>query len=439
MLKKVIFLAGVVLMSMGLLRAQSGQPLVKHVVLITIDGSRPDFYLDPSWHADNIRALMAGGAAARGVNSVFPSMTYPSHTTIVTGVQPAKHGVYYNNMYEPNGPTGKMYWNDSSIKVPTVWAAAKQKGMTVAALFWPVSADAPVDYNIPDIGSMGEAVREKYSKPAGFVDELRKNVFGGDGKIEYGRDVNVGKIAAYVIKKAQPNLMTIHFFSVDHNEHMQGRDGDQVRAAVRGADSAVGIIVNALREAKILSETAIIVTGDHGFVDVKESVNPNVWLKRAGLLTDVKTDDWKAQFFSVGGSSYLYLKDRKDEATLKIVRHLLDTVTDGKKLFRVIDRRQMESIGGNPDVEFALSGLNGTSFGNAVTGEAMKPGHGGSHGYFPDFFEIRTGYVINGPGIRKGAVIEEMNQRDQAAIIVKLLGLSLPTAEGVAPAALFAK
>ncbi len=440
MLKKCLALAGVVMMSTGLLCAQSRQPLAKHVVLITIDGSRPDFYLDSSWHADNIRALMAGGSYAKGVNSVFPSMTYPSHTTIVTGVQPAKHGIYYNNMYEPNGPTGKMYWNDSSIKVPTVWAAAKQKGMTVAALFWPVSADAPVDYNIPDIGSMGEAVREKYSKPAGFVDELRANVFGGADKIEYGHDVNVGKIAAYVIKKAQPNLMTIHLFSVDHNEHGQGRDGDQVRAAVRGADSAVGIIVNALKEANILSETVIIVTGDHGFVDVKESVNPNVWLKQAGLMNDVKADDWKAQFFSVGGSTYLYLKDRKDEATLKTVQHLLDTLpAEDKKLFRVITPKKLKEIGGNPEVELALSGLEGASFGNSDKGPAVKPGHGGSHGYFPDFFEIRTGYVINGPGIRKGGVVEEMNQRDQAAIIAKVLGLDFPSAEGKAPEALFAK
>jgi predicted AlkP superfamily pyrophosphatase or phosphodiesterase len=434
-MKKWIVLTGILLTGGWMVQAQT----VKHVVVITVDGSRPDFYLDPSWHADNIRALMAGGAYAKGVNSVFPSMTYPSHTTIVTGVQPAKHGIYYNNMFEPNGPTGKMYWNDSSIKVPTIWAAAKQKGMTVAALFWPVSADAPVDYNIPDIGSMGEKVREKYSKPAGFVDELRKNVFGGDS-ISYGRDVNVAKIAAYVIKKAQPNLMTIHFFSVDHHEHMQGRDGDLVRAAVRGADSAVGIIVNALKEAKILSETVIIITGDHGFVDVKESVNPNVWLKQAGLLTDVKADDWKAQFFSVGGSTYLYLKDRKDKQTLKQVAHLLDTLpTEEKKLFRVISRKKLEEIGGNPEVELALSGLEGASFGNSDKGPAVKPGHGGSHGYFPDFFEIRTGYVINGPGIRKGAVIEEMNQRDQAAIIAKLLGLDFPSAEGKAPAELFAR
>src|ERR1700749_1010750 len=98
----------------------------KHVVFITIDGFRPDFYLEDGWKTPNLHALMKDGAYAKGVNSVFPSMTYPSHTTIVTGVQPAKHGVYYNGIYEPTGSTGKNYWNDSSIHMPTLWAAAKK-------------------------------------------------------------------------------------------------------------------------------------------------------------------------------------------------------------------------------------------------------------------------------------------------------------------------
>jgi Type I phosphodiesterase / nucleotide pyrophosphatase len=430
-LKKWLALAGLVLAS-GILRAQA-QPLATHVVLITIDGCRPDFYLDSGWHADNIRALMAGGAYANGVNSVFPSMTYPSHTTIVTGVQPLKHGIYYNT-----GPGEKVYWNDSSIKVPTIWGVATAKGMTVASLLWPVSADAPVAYDIPDIGSLGEKVREQYSKPAGFVDELRAKVFDGAASIQYGRDVNVAKIAAYVIGKARPNLMTIHLFSVDHNQHLQGRDGDQVRAAVRGADSAVGIIVQAVRSAGIGDSTVIIVTGDHGFLDVKVNVNPNVWLAQAGLITDLKQDQWKAQFYSVGGSSYLYLKDRKDKETLKRVQKILGDQPDSiKRLIRVISRREMDRIGGNPEVEFALSGLDGASFGNGVTGDAVRPGHGGTHGYFPDFFEIRTGYVAYGPGIRKGAVINEMDQRDQAVIIARLLGLDLPSADGRVPKGLF--
>ncbi len=67
----------------------------------------------------------------------------------------------------------------------------------------------------------------------------------------------------------------------------------------------------------------------------------------------------------------------------------------------------------------------------------MRPGHGGQNGYFPDFFEIRTGYVIHGPGIKKGAVIKEMNQRDQAAIIARILGLDFPSADGKVPKGLF--
>ncbi len=437
---KKIFIAAVLVAGMLAGMLTSRAQTVKHVVVVTVDGFRPDFYLDSSWHAVHIRELMAGGAYAKGVNSVFPSMTYPSHTTIVTGVQPARHGIYYNSMFEPNGPTGKMYWNDSSIKVPTLWGAAQQKNMKVASLFWPVSADAPVSYNIPDIGSMGEEVREKYSKPAGFVDEVKKNVFNGAAAIEYGKDVNVARIAAYVIKKDSPNLMTIHLFSVDHFEHQQGRDGDLVRSAVANADSAVGIIEEALKQAGIWEETVMIVTGDHGFLDVKRTVNPNVWLMQAGLITDVKKDDWKAQFFSVGGSSYLYLKDRKDKATLAKVRQLLNDQPDSvKQLFRFISRKELDGIGGNPEVEFALSGLNGASLGNAMTGVAVGLGHGGTHGYFPDFFEIRTGFVAYGPGIRQGGVIAEMNERDMAPAIARLLGLPFPSAVGKIPAGLLAR
>ena len=72
---------------------------------------------------------MKNGTYAMGVSSVFPSMTYPAHTTIVTGVQPARHGIYYNNVFEPTGSTGKIYWNDSTIKVPTLWSAASEKGL----------------------------------------------------------------------------------------------------------------------------------------------------------------------------------------------------------------------------------------------------------------------------------------------------------------------
>ncbi|RFM26276.1 alkaline phosphatase family protein [Deminuibacter soli] len=413
---------------------------VEHVVVITIDGFRPDFYLDSSWKATQLRQLMNEGVHANGVNSVFPSMTYPSHTAIVTGVWPVKHGVYYNNPFEPNGSTGKNYWNDSSIKVPTVWSAAQAKGLKVASLLWPVSAGAPVMYNIPDIGSMGEKVREQYSTPAGFIEELKANVFNGASRLEYGKDHNIASIAAYVIKKDQPNLMTIHFFSVDHFEHEQGRQGALVQAAIRDADSSVGIIADALKQAGIWDKTVLIVTGDHGFMDVSTVVNPNVWLTKAGLITDIKKDEWKAQFYSVGGSSYLYLKDKNDTQTLAQVENILANLTpEEKKYIRIISRKQLDKVGGNPEVALALSGENGAAFGPAMSGDAIKPGHGGAHGYYPDFREIRTGFVAYGPGVKKGAAIPEMNVRDVAAVIAHFLHLNLPGADGKVPAQLLAK
>jgi hypothetical protein len=99
----------------------------------------------------------------------------------------------------------------------------------------------------------------------------------------------------------------------------------------------------------------------------------------------------------------------------------------------------MDAIGGNPEVEFALSGLKGTAFGNAFTGEAVTPAHGGQHGYFPDFYEIRTGFVACGPGVKKGGVIREMNEQDIAPTVASLLRLNFPSAVGKASAVLFGR
>jgi predicted AlkP superfamily pyrophosphatase or phosphodiesterase len=414
---------------------------VEHVILVTIDGFRPDYYLDPSWKTPTLAQMLKDGVHANGVNSVFPSMTYPSHTSIVTGVRPAKHGIYFNSMFEPNGSTGKIYYEDSSIKVPTLWTAAKAKGLKTAALMWPVSVGAPVNFNFSDVGSMGEKIREERAVPTGIVAELKKNLFNDSPRIEYGKDRNIANIAAYIIKKDKPNLMTMHFFGVDHYSHQEGREGPAVSAAIAHADSSLAIVIDAIKSAGIWDKTVFIVTGDHGFMDVTTSVSPNIWLIKNGFITDVKKDEWKAQFYSVSGSGYLYLKDKNDKKTATEVLTMLNNLpAEEKKFFKIIDRKQLDKAGANPEVAFAITAENGASLGNAMTGDAVKSRNkGGAHGHFPDFREIRTGFVAVGPGIKKGSVIQEMNVIDIAPYISKLLGLSLPGVEGKIPAALNGK
>ena len=436
MKKQLAFALLTLILTTGNLLAQSA----KHVIFVTIDGFRPDFYLNNQWQMPNVQALKNNGAYVKGVNSVFPSMTYPSHTTIITGVQPAKHGIFYNNVFTPDAAAQQPYWQDSSIHVPTIWKAAKDKGMTVASLYWPVSANAPVDYNIPDIGGLGDAIREQYSLPNGFYAEVKKEVFGGAEKIDHGKNQNIAKIAAYIIQKSKPELMTIHVFSVDGASHAAGREGTRVQEAVADADAAIGIIVDALKSAGIWEQTVLLVGGDHGFYDVKKTISPNVWLREAGLINDLKAGDWKAQFNTVGGSAFLYLQDPSDLGTATKVKTILAAQPDSiKQYYRIIDKDKLNKGGYNPNVAFALTAEHDGSFNMTNVGDAVKAGKGGAHGHFPDTKNIQTGLVAHGPGIRKGAVITQMDLRDMSPVMMKLLGIPFPDVDGKIPAGLLTK
>ncbi|MBA9076583.1 alkaline phosphatase family protein [Rufibacter quisquiliarum] len=414
----------------------------KHVVLITIDGFRPDFYLDPSWGAVTLQQMTAGGVHAKGVNGVFPTVTFPSHTTLVTGVKPAKHGIYYNDPFEPQGATGKWYWEYSAIKSPTIWDALRQANLTSASVLWPVTAGAPIDYNIPDIWPIGNSDRREITAKngtPGLWAELEQNA---TGKLEahdfnldkdyLSMDDNVARMAGYLLRKYKPNFTTVHLAAVDHAEHAQGRHGENVRKAVAGADHAIRFILESLEKAGIKNQTAVIVTGDHGFVDRHTNINPNVWLAKAGLIKDLKKDDWKAQFKSASGSTFLHLKDKNDKKTLQQVRQILAALPQSQqKLFRVLSRQELLQAGADPNAVLALAPVPGISFGNSHTSQAFTSSQGGTHGYFPDFPDIQTGFIGYGAGFKKGQVISEMELVDIAPLAAKLLGLQLPAAEGM--------
>lgn len=418
------------LLSCFLLFAAYGQQ-DKHVILVTIDGFRPDFYLESTWPTPHLHAMMKEGIYSRGVTSVFPSMTYPSHTTIVTGVQPAAHGIFYNGMFESENPTGKIYWNFHQIKSPTVWEAAKSAGLKVATLMWPVSAEAPADFNLSDVGSMGKTTLEKYATPKGVLATIAQDVFNGSSDFSWGKDQNVAKVAAWVIKNQKPNLMTIHLFSVDHAEHITGRQGDMVKEAVADADSSVAMIRQAIGEAGLKDHTLFIVTGDHGFNDVSMNLNPNVWLARAGLLSDPASGNWKAQFHSVGGAAFLFLRKEGDRETLnRVVKVLADLPAEEKKYFRIISKSEMNKVGADPHAVLAISGINGGAFTNKYTGESMGPRKGGAHGYFPDERNLQTGFIAVGPSVKGNVEIGTMNLRDVTSFIRDFLGLKMPSSQG---------
>lgn len=441
-IKKSILFFGITigLASPNLLQAQETRP-TQHVVLISIDGFRPDFYLEDKWPAPNLQEMAKSGTRSLGVTGVFPSVTYPSHTTIITGRTPLNHGIYYNAPFEPAGQTGRWYWESELIQVPTLWDGVRAAGLKSASFIWPVSVNAPIDYNLPEFWSLEEGFgrigpMREMENPKGLLAEMELNVLGKLNERTFigdylNREDRIGEMAGYVLETYKPNLITLHLIATDHFQHEEGRDGPMVRKSLAATDRAIGKIIEAADRAGILDQTTFIVTGDHGFVNIHSSISPNVWLVEAGLMEDQDDrGDWKAAFHTSGASAFLHLKDKNDTATLEKVKSILEHLPENqKKLFRVVDREELVQVGADPNAALALAPIQGISFSPSSQGSVLKPAKGGTHGFYPDFDEIETGFIAWGAGIRENVEIQEMSLTDVAAVVDYLLNLKMDLPE----------
>lgn len=401
---------------------------VKNVILISIDGFRPNFYTEERYSTVTLKMLAKKGMYADQVRTIFPSVTYPSHTTLTTGVFPAKHGIYYNTTIGENGDNEGWVYDFKEVKAPTIWEAAKKKGLITASVSWPVTVNNPfIDYNIPEIWSFDNPserrdATSKYANPKGLYEEVVKAATGEMEMKEFNlqtrrMDQNLGRIASHIIKKYHPNLLTLHLPITDGAQHSVGREGLEVERAIAGADQAIATIIETLEQEKMMENTAIIVTGDHGFVSTHTSIAANLWLKEKGLSD-------KAFFFSTGGSAFLHLKNKNDKKTTAQVREMLNNLPFAQKqMFRIISDEQMKEFQPDPNAVLAITAEDGYSFSNKKDGDLFSKAPGGKHGYFPDFFNIYTGFIGSGAGFKPGSKVHQIGLEDVPAIIASLLKL----------------
>lgn len=423
------------------------QRATDHVVLVSIDGLRPEFYLDREWPAPMLQQLVAEGAHAETVESVFPTVTYPSHTTIITGVRPAQHGIFYNSPFEPEGRTGRWYWEDSLITARTLWDAVRDGGLKSASLAWPVTVGAPVDWLIPEVWSLDRdddfvAHTRERCHPADLLAEVEREATGrlteNNFTIDHmTRDDRAGDIAAYLLETHRPHLLAVHLLATDHFQHEDGRDSFRVRRSVGAVDRAISQIYEAAERAGILDRTTFIITGDHGHIDIHTRLAPNRLLAEAGLMGDSHSErgDWRATFHTTGASAFLHLRDPEDHAAVSQVRDLLDGLPVGQRsLFRILGREDLEALGSAPEAALALALEPGIHVTSSATRPMVTAAEGATHGYLPDVSpQIYTGLIASGAGIRQGATAAHLRLTDIAPLIAHLLGLHMPSTDGVVP------
>jgi predicted AlkP superfamily pyrophosphatase or phosphodiesterase len=414
------------------------------VVLISIDGLKPDYVLDADKHAlqiPNLRRLVAEGAHASGVTGVLPTVTYPSHTTMVTGVSPAKHGVITNSPFDPFSKNlNGWYWYAEDIKVQTLWDACAKARIATSSVDWPVTVGANITFNIVQYWRAENAEDRKLiralSTPGLFAEAegaLGPYTDGNDYSV--AGDVRRAAFNVYLLEKKKPRFHLSYFGSLDEEEHKTGPYSSQTFAILEQLDSVIGQ-VRAAAERIGGGRAIICVVSDHGFKLTDKEVNLNSALREAGLIElndQGRVKSWRAFAWYGGGSAGIMLRDEKDNEARKTAGDVLNRLASDASsgVARVVDRAGARVMGGFPDAAFVVALRPGYRLGSKLQGPvaaAVRPG--GTHGYAPDVQEMNSSFFIAGPGIAAGRDLGQIDMRDIAPTLAALLGVQLPSAEG---------
>jgi predicted AlkP superfamily pyrophosphatase or phosphodiesterase len=427
----------------GVAPLTAAERLSGHVVLITIDGFRPAVYLDSEREGvkvPTLTALRTAGSAADGVIVAYPSMTYPSHTSLATGVAPAKHGIVSNTIFDPANGSRLWYYENAAVKVPAIWDVALKNGRTTAGVSWPVTVGAkmtviyPESNQLPSSGTWLAGARRD-STP-GLVDAV-VNDLGGFGEKDnldpVKRDRFAAATAIRIIKTTKPDLLMMHLMETDSAQHANGPGSPQARAAYERVDAHIGAILAALDEAGIREQTTVIITGDHGFGRIHSLFQPNVVLRQAGLL---KADDKGAitEWQAVTHGTAIRLKNPKDPKLAARVTKLFEDLSNGpyRGLFRVVKRDELTARGAYPEALLFLEPAEGYYLSDGFDDDAFLVGttRRGAHGYLPTEPRMFTGFIASGAGVRRGVPLPSIRQIDIAPTIARLLGFDMPNVDG---------
>jgi predicted AlkP superfamily pyrophosphatase or phosphodiesterase len=406
----------------------------------------------------NYKKYLEGGCRIDRVRSVYPTITYPCHTTMITGVYPDKHGVSGNYMFMPGTSPLPWKWDRSNnLWKEDIFTAAKAAGYSTAAVFWPVTGNHPaIDCLIDEYWTQSpddtprDAFRRMGSNET-MLDIMEKHI--GDNRLMPKHpeiEHFIIDCACDIIRQYKPDIMFLHPANIDHYRHVSGLFGPMIDEGVRETDRWIGDIMSAVEDAGMLADTNFVLTSDHGQMDIKRAVNLNILLADAGLVTvnaDGTLADWQAWCLSGGMSVLVHLKDPDNkeiyDKTYKLLCHLRDEGVYG--VSRVLTAAEAEQHHLKGDFSFVLETDDYTAFADEYVRPLVhnfdssdyRTGRA-THGYLPEKGPQPV-FLAKGPDFAENVVLGDGRLIDQAPTYAKLLGVELPHAQGRAIEEFFRK
>ncbi len=390
----------VALASPSLAQTQKVAPLT---ILISIDGFRAD-YLQRDKTPTLARLAHDGVSAA--MRPSFPSITFPNHYTLVTGLRPDRNGIVGNTMEDAARPGVTFALNRPDIvhdpiwwdQAEPLWVTAENAGVRTATMFWPGS-DAPIRGVQPHDWRLFDK-----SVPA---------------------EARVAQVLTWLDRAPaeRPRFITLYFDAVDGAGHYFGPDSDEVNTALQQTDAAVGLLLRGLETRGLQSTTNLVIVADHGMSATSH--------EREIVLGDLMpAADFRA--VSQGAEAGVRaLPGHEDE-----VAKALLAPNDHMTCWRKADVPARYDYGKNPRVPpFVCLAETGWLIEAA---HSTRPTLKGEHGYDPQDPQMAALFVAHGPSFRRGVVLPGFDNVDVYPLLSKLIGVKPQPNEGhladVAPA-----
>ena len=366
-------------------RAQP-QPIL---ILVSIDGFRWD-YLDRV-DLPALRSLAVRGVRSEGLIPSFPTLTFPNHWTIVTGLVPDHHGIVSNTIVDRSIGPARFSMSALTAKDPRwwggepIWTTAIRQGKKSASMFWPGS----------------EAILPTFWHPY----ETRKP------NVDRVKEV----LKWFALPDAQrPSFITLYFSDVDSAAHSNGPNSAETSAAARRVDDMIGLLLDGITQAKLLDRTTLVVVSDHGLAET--SVNRLIVLDDLIPRSDVEVVDSGAWLGINPGRLFTdsiveRLSCKHQELTIYRKESLPPSLRYGT-------HRRVPAVIGLVEPGWLVTSRE-LSLANRVTGWRT----GGAHGYSPLASDMRGLFVAAGPRVRRGVTIPPIENVHLYHFMCDVLGL----------------
>ena len=405
--------------------------------------------MDTLKHLPGFSRLYRDGSYCEKVRSVYPSLTYPAHCSISTGMLPINHGVTSNQLLQPGRKDPDWHWTRDHIKTDTFYDAALRKGMTVASLLWPVTGKSAITWNMPEIYANRPWKNQIAVSLANGTPDYLLLLQKRFGKTRQGTrqpmlDDFVHQSALWTIKEKKPDVIMIHYVDLDSMRHHHGYASKEADSALLRHDRRLTDILDVLEEEGLMEDTTLFVLGDHDQIPVKNIIYLNSILKDKGLIEAKggKITDWKAYAQTLEGSSYVHVKDRSDTETYSKVESILKTLESipSYGIEKVYSSDEAAALGASRDAAFMLEPSCGFKFLPDIDKPAVAPippaidgwfeESISTHGFSPDKENYTTVFFAMGNGIRKGIAIPSMSLIDEGPTFAKAMGTVLYDTDG---------